>query len=59
MPDYLSKNLNDFNVVVQELHKRLPFCGECNGKIYWYEGTIELLFKMISFLAKEDGNANV
>ena len=53
MPDYLAKDLTDFNVVVQELYKRLKFCGECNGTIYWYEGTKELLFKMISFLGIE------
>ena len=53
MPDYLGKDLTDFNVVVHELYKRLRLCGECNGKIYWYEGTVELLFKLISFLEKD------
>ena len=56
MTDYSAKDLTDFNVVVQELYKRLKFCGECNGEIYWYEGTIELLFKLISFLGKENEN---
>ena len=54
MPDYMGKNLDDFNVLVQELYKRLKFCGECNGTIYWYEGVPELLLKLVGFLVKEE-----
>ena len=53
MPDYLAKDLTDFNIVVQELYKCLKFCGKCNGKIYWYEGTIELLLRLLSFVPKD------
>lgn len=53
MDDLCGKDLNDFNVVVQELYKRLKFCGECNGKIYWYDGVPELLIKLLDFLWEE------
>ena len=53
MDDLSGKDLTDFNVVVQELYKRLRFCGEYNGKIYWYKGTVELLLRLMSFLGKD------
>lgn len=43
----------DFNTVCSELTKHLKLCGEFDGKIYWYEGTIELLFELMAFLCRK------
>ena len=38
---------NGFNETVSELKKNLSLCFQApDGKIYWYEGTIELAFKL-------------
>ena len=44
---------NRFNDTARELSKCLQGCYEDeNGKRYWYKGTVDLLFKMISFLGE-------
>ena len=48
--------MRDFNTVCSELEKHLRLCGEIDGKIYWYEGTIELLFELMGYLVKEEGS---
>ena len=42
---------NGFNETVSELRKNLSFCFQApDGKIYWYKGTIDLVFKLLSYL---------
>ena len=46
----------DFNYVVSELIKLLKMCYRDDaGNIYWYEGTMETLFELLTYLpnAKE------
>ena len=46
----------DFNYVVSELIKLLRLCYRDDaGHIYWYEGTVEKLFELLTYLpgAKE------
>jgi hypothetical protein len=42
-------NLN-FNEVRDDLIRHLQACGQVHNKIFWYEGTIPLLFEAIKFL---------
>ena len=45
---------NGFNETVSELKKNLSLCFQApDGKIYWYEGTIELAFKLLSYLIED------
>ena len=45
----------DFNTVCSELVKHLQLTGQAtDGRIFWYEGTIPLLFEMISFLMSDE-----
>ena len=45
---------NGFNETVSELKKNLSFCFQArDGKIYWCEGTIELAFKLLSYLIED------
>jgi len=47
--------MKDFNTVCSELVKRLRLTGQTtDGRILWYEGTIPLLFEMISFLMPDE-----
>ena len=40
--------MRDFNDTRTELIKHLRLCGEApDGRIYWYEGTIPLLFEIV------------
>lgn len=45
--------MDDFNSVCSDLVQHLKLSGEINGKIYWYNGTPELLLKMVGFLLPE------
>lgn len=40
----------DFNSIRDDLIKHLHGCGQVNNKIFWYDGTIRLLFEIIKFL---------
>lgn len=45
---------NGFNETVSELKKNLSLCFQSpDGEIYWYEGTIELAFKLLSYLIED------
>ena len=41
--------MRDFNQVCSELRKNLLLCGEANGTVYWYKGTLDLVFELLSF----------
>ena len=45
--------MGDFNTTKSELIKRLRLSWEANGAIYWYDGTPDLLRKMMQFLPDE------
>lgn len=45
--------MRDFNTLCRELRKNLSLCGEVNGTIYWYEGTVELLDELLSYVRGE------
>ena len=45
--------MDDFNSVCSDLVQHLKLSGEIDGKIYWYNGTPELLLKMLGFLLPE------
>ena len=52
----MDDNKKDFNYVVSELIKTLKMCYRDDaGNIYWYEGTVESLFELLTYLpgAKE------
>ena len=38
--------MDDFNSVCSDLIKHLKLSSEIDGKIYWYNGTPELLLKI-------------
>ena len=43
--------MSDFNSTEAELRTKLKYCFEApDGRRYFYEGTIPLLFKMIGYL---------
>ena len=42
--------MRDFNSVRSDLINHLKLSGEMDGKIYWYDGTVELLFEILGFL---------
>ena len=43
--------MRDFNLVKAELIQHLKLSSKAdNGAIYWYEGTIPLLWEMIAFV---------
>ena len=42
--------MDDFNSVCSDLICHLKLSGEIDGHIYWYDGTPELLLKMVGFL---------
>ena len=45
--------MDDFNSVCSDLIRHLKLSGEIDGHIYWYDGTPELLLKMVGFLLPE------
>ena len=45
--------MRDFNTLCRELRKNLSLCGEVNGTIYWYEGTVDLLDELLSYVRGE------
>lgn len=42
--------MRDFNSLVWELRKNLSLCGEKEGVIYLYEGTIDLLKELMAYV---------
>lgn len=48
--------MEDFNSIVSDLINHLRLTYEVDGTIYWYEGTPQLLLKMVSFLAPSKNN---
>lgn len=49
--------MEDFNTVVTELQKRLRLTFQSTeGTIYWYDGTIEYLFKLVGYLVPDAEN---
>ena len=46
-------NITNFNSIRNDLINHLHGCGEVNGTIYWYNGTIRLLLEMVKFIAPE------
>lgn len=48
--------MEDFNSVVSYLIKHLRLTYEADGTIYWYDGTPQLLLKMVSFLVPSKNN---
>lgn len=48
--------MRDFNLVKADLikHLKLSFKAD-NGAIYWYEGTVSLLWELMAFLLVKDG----
>ena len=46
--------MTGFNELVRDLIKHLHLCYQADdGTIWWYEGTPELLFKIILFLGSD------
>lgn len=48
--------IRDFNQVVNDLANKLKLCFRDDaGNIYWYKGTIEAIFELLTYLpnAKE------
>lgn len=48
--------MRDFNLVKADLIQHLKFSTQAdNGTIYWYEGTVSLLWELMAFLLEKDG----
>ena len=44
---------NEFNETVRDLRKNLSFCWQdVDGTIFMYEGTLELLFKLVGYFTE-------
>lgn len=47
--------MRDFNIVKADLIQHLQFSTKANnGEIYWYEGTVQLLWEMLAFCVKDN-----
>lgn len=44
-----------FDETVSALRKKLAYCSQApDGTIYWYEGTVELLIKVLAYATGEN-----